>query len=236
MPVRAALTALALLAAAAAGTGCGADDGGTITKSDDPRSGARSGFDTTTSPPTSEAIGGTTAAPEASLPPPAVDVPADPPGALLAAVAAFGTALGNPSIRTLQFMIQFPGSTASYGELQSQDPADPTHVDRRSWRDGVVGAPEPVVLAGIGELEANLFSLDEIDWNAIAPVLATAPSAVEGKVGPLENSRGITHLIAERNLPFSNEVVVRVYVDGGDRHPGGYVQFLADATLAKVQA
>ncbi len=59
---------------------------------------------------------------------------------------------------------------------------------------------------------------------------------MEGRIGPLSNSTGVTHLIAQRNLPFSGEVAVRVYVDGGDRSNGGYVQYLANGTLDRVRA
>jgi hypothetical protein len=230
---RSLLAALAIVAFT--GTACG-DGAGTITKSDDPRSGAKSGFDTTAPAPTSEVIGGTTVPGPGATTPTTTPVPTDPGAALLDSIAAYGTALGTSTIRTLQFMIQFPETGSSYGSLQSQDPAVPTHVDQRDWRDGAVGDPAPVTLTGSGDLEANLFSLDEINWPAVAGVIPTAQAAVEGSVGPLEGSRGVTHLIAERNLPFTDQVVVRVYVDGGPRSTGGYVQYLADGTLDKVQA
>ena len=139
-------------------------------------------------------------------------------------------------MRTLQLTIHFPVDSASYASLRSQDPALTANVDERAWRGGVVSDPEPVVLSGIGVLDEHLFPLDEIDWTAVAAALATAPDLVAAEVGPLENSSGVTHLIATKNLPFSADTVVRVYVDGGDRRPGGYVQYFSNGTLDKVQA
>ena len=43
-------------------------------------------------------------------------------------------------------------------------------------------------------------------------------------------------MIITKDLPFSANTVVRIYVDGGPRASGGYVQYLADGTLDKVQA
>lgn len=49
-----------------------------------------------------------------------------------------------------------------------------------------------------------------------------------------EGSTGVTHLIIEKNLPFDEDTVVNIYVDGGTRSQGGYVSFLADGSLEKV--
>ena len=233
------LTVLVTLFAALLGVGGCSDPGNvSISNSDDPRSGGKSGFDVTTT----EQLGGTVPADdveaEVTAPPAAnAAVPEDDSEALQAAVASYGAALGTPSIRALEFIVQFPQDQAAYAFLQSQDPAVPANVDEREWRRGIVGDPEPVRLTDpTANLEPHLFSLDEIDWAAIASVLPTAPAAVEGRIGPLSNSTGVTHLIAQRNLPFSGDVVVRVYVDGGDRSTGGYVQYLANGTLDRVQA
>ena len=83
----------------------------------------------------------------------------------------------------------------------------------------------------------RLFPLDQVNWLAVAAALPGAPALVQQQLGvPLENGDGVTHLIATSDLPFSPNKVVRVYVDGGDRTTGGYVQYLADGTLDKVQA
>ena len=49
-----------------------------------------------------------------------------------------------------------------------------------------------------------------------------------------EGSKGITHIIIKKNLPFDSDTVVDVYVDGGTRGDGGYVMFKGDGTLKKV--
>jgi len=164
---------------------------------------------------------------------------AQPPGpSLQAAVAAFRAALGPAGpIRALQYTQHFPVGDASYAMLQSQDPAVPANVDERDWRDNRVGSPQPVKLSGQGTLEENLFSMDEVNWDAAAANLAGAQALVEQKKGgPLDGSTGVTHIIVEKDLPFSANTVVRVYVDGGPRADGGYVQYLADGSLDKVQA
>jgi len=229
---RRAVIVATLLAATLTG-GCSGGDDVKITKTTDPRSGGSSPFDATTTEPKGS---GATQPGGTGAPPTTLAVPSDPGAALQAAVAAYSAVLGTPAIRTLQFMIQFPAGSASYASLQSQDPANPANVDERDWRNGVVGDPAPVRLTGTGALEPNLFSLDEINWSAIAGVVPTAPAAVEAKVGALSNGRGVTHLIAQRDLPFSDHVVVRVYVDGGDHRLGGYVQYLADGSVDKVVA
>jgi hypothetical protein len=163
-------------------------------------------------------------------------VPATPAESLLAAVTAYRQALPGP-IRALRFTTHLPGNGVPYASLQSQDPAVPANVDERAWRNGQVGPPEPVRLTGTGTLEESLFSLDEINWDAVAAALAGAPALVEQQLGrPLDGSDGVTHIIATKDLPFSPATVVRVYVDGGDRTTGGYVELLADGSVGEVQA
>ena len=60
------------------------------------------------------------------------------------------------------------------------------------------------------------------------------PSQAKTEIGVLEGSQGVTHLIVHKNLPFDDDTVVNIYVDGGDRSDGGYVSFHADGTLKKV--
>jgi hypothetical protein len=157
---------------------------------------------------------------------------------LLKGIDAYAAELG-PTIRALQYTQHFPVGSASYASLQSQDPSKPANVDERDWRDGKMGDPQPVQLtiAPGASLEENLFTMSEINWPAIAAAMPGAPALVEQKLATaLENSDGVTHIIAEKDLPFTSNTVVRVYVDGGDRTSGGYVEYLADGTVAEVQA
>jgi hypothetical protein len=157
---------------------------------------------------------------------------------LLAGVDGYKDVLGS-DVKALRYMQQFSMGSSSYASLQYQDPAAPQNVDQRDWRNGKVGDPQPVrlTMAPGSTLEENLFAMSEVDWSAIATALPGAPALVEQKLGTtFENSDGVTHIIATKDLPFSSETVVRVYVDGGDRANGGYVEYLADGTLGEVQA
>lgn len=226
--------AVALVAVLVVGAGCGTGES-TSDRSDDPRSGGASPFDTTSStpPPTGAGAPATDGLDDTTTS--TVVVPADPGAALLAAIDAYRIELGTPSVRTLRMTVHFPTEGPAYSSLQSQDPAVPANVDERDWRQGVVGASTPVVVREPDELATNLFSLDEIDWPSVAGALAGAPALVEAETGPLDGARGVTHLIVERGLPFTPGVVVRAYVDGGSRGTGGYVEYGPDGTVGRVQ-
>lgn len=216
--------------------GCG-DGQGAIVPSPDPRADGRSGFDATSSAPGPTPSGQVDDAASDSAPTTTAPTgPTSPKDALTAALDAYDDVLDPTTTRVLQFTLHTPCDGRPYASVQSQDPAAPTHVDERDWRDGVVGEPSPVVLTGGGDLDSTLFTFGEIGWDAIWTALDSSVSLVEQEVGPLENSDGITHLIVSRNLPFSPDVVIRVYVDGGDRSLGGYVRYLADGRVDAVQA
>lgn len=237
------LVAATLAVAAPAACTAGGDSGAGGGAASDPRSGGQGVFGPDGAPPSTDApppptdsagIPAATAPGGSAVPLP----PTSPPEALLAAVAAYDSAPGSPSAApALQFTVHFPTTGSPYASLQTQDPADPAHVDERAWRSGAVEAPEAVRVVGPGPLEPRLFLMSQIRWPAVADALAGAPALVEGRLGAtLENSTGVTHLIATSDLPFSPNTVVRIYVDGGDRSLGGYVELLADGTLHEVQA
>jgi hypothetical protein len=194
---------------------------------------------TTTTPPVTETpLGPGNGEPSATAAPPttapASPVPADPGAALLAAVDALRAAGPGAALR---FTTHFPVGGPAYASLQSQDPANPANVDERDWRDGRVSQPEPVRLTPADDLAAELFDMGSIDWPAVAAALPAAPGLVSQQLGrPLDGSDGVTHLIVESGRPFTDGTVVRVYVDGGDRTTGGYVQLRPDGSLDKVMA
>jgi len=227
---------LVVVAAALVVAGCGGDDGDARFEA----AAKKAVTSTTTAVPTSAAGSGEPSrSSTAPATPTAVALVAATPGeSLLAAVAAYQQSVGaDGPVEALQLTAHFPVGTPAYASLQSQDPDTPANVDERGWRNGMVGSPSPVRLSGDGTLAENLFPLDSVDWNAIAAAMAGVPQLVEQKLATtLENSDGVTHVIAEKDLPFSPNTVVRVYVDGGDRTSGGYVQYRADGTLDKVQA
>lgn len=142
-----------------------------------------------------------------------------------AAAAAFQTDLGD--FKALQVTIHPDQPRAT---VQAQDPAKPANVDEYEFTGTKVGKPAPVTITGDGDLEANLFLASTIAWDQIPAMMDQAVA----EIGPLEGSTGVTHLIIQKNLPFDEDTVINIYVDGGDRSQGGYVQFLNDGTLKKV--
>ena len=72
--------------------------------------------------------------------------------------------------------------------------------------DGRVLGPGPIHLDGEGELGANLFDLDTVDWDALGKLFPRARDAVD----PLDGR--VTGLVVRRHLPFSADVRARLYV------------------------
>ena len=116
-----------------------------------------------------------------------------------------------------------------YGEyviLQVQDPTKPANVDQYMWRNGSVGAPEPVTLTGDGDLESNLFSNTDVNWAAIPGLVQAALAQI-----PIEGAN-VSHINIERNLPFSADVQIRVFVDG--TRGSGYLDADAQGNIITV--
>ena len=136
-------------------------------------------------------------------------------------IAQIATARGAAPLRIL--------SANLYGEyviLQVQDPTAPANVDQYMWRDGAVGAPDPVTLTGDGDLEANLFSDTEVNWAVIPGLVAQALAQI-----PIEGAT-VTHINIERNLPFSADIKIRVFVDG--TRGSGFLDADAQGTVISV--
>ena len=122
---------------------------------------------------------------------------------LTSVIAQIATARGAAPLRIL--------SANLYGEyviLQVQDPTKPANVDQYMWRNGSVGTPDPVTLTGDGDLESNLFSDSEVNWAAIPGLVAAALAQI-----PIEGAN-VSHINIERNLPFTADIKIRVFVDG----------------------
>lgn len=72
--------------------------------------------------------------------------------------------------------------------------------------DGRVLGPSPTHLSGSGELEDNLFDLDDVDWKALTALFPSARSHVDPTDGL------VTELIVRRFLPVSSDIRARLYV------------------------
>ena len=113
-----------------------------------------------------------------------------------------------------------------YAIAEVQVPDQPTFVDRYTWREDGVDAPDPVSLidSEVDELESMLFDLAEVD-----------PAVVAGLVPPtLERCAGegvvLSHVIVDRNFSDAGEVRIRVYASHPERGGGGYVAYGLDGT------
>jgi hypothetical protein len=199
--------------------------------SGDAASGATEPALVTTAPPgTVEAPAATSAAtvaPVASVAPVATEATAPVPATNLftgeriaGIVDEVAVARGANPLRILSVVI-YP----DYLIAQVQDPALPANVDEYEWR-GQLGSPVPVRLVGDGDIEANLYSADEVDWPAIGALVAAAPGAVAVEGG------AVTHLNVQRSLPFSDSIRIRVFVNG--TRDSGFVDADANGAIFSV--
>jgi hypothetical protein len=132
------------------------------------------------------------------------------------------------SVEVLTLLI-YPTSA----DLHVRDPRQPSHVDRFSCEDGVVGEPEPVQ-AGRNQrrLEARLFELKPEQLALLPKLLPAAIEATETDDG------AVTHVIVERTESSSDfgtswsRPRFRVYVEGP--RGGGFVEFRLDGKRGRV--
>lgn len=136
-------------------------------------------------------------------------------------VAQFATARGAAPLRILQALF-YP----EYAFAQVQDPSIPANVDEYQWRSGSVGAPAPVMLTGDGDLESNLFSDNEVNWAAIPGLVEAALAQI-----PIEGA-AVSHISVQRNLPFTADVQIRVFVSG--TRSSGYLDADAQGNIINV--
>jgi hypothetical protein len=92
-------------------------------------------------------------------------------------------------------------------------------VDRVVVR-GAGGAAEPARGVATGDAAASTFAAGDVDW-------ALVPGLVERTPRDLGVDGGtVSHVIVEKNLPFTPDLVVRVYVVGA--RGGGRIDYFAD--------
>jgi hypothetical protein len=135
-------------------------------------------------------------------------------------VAQFAAARGAAPLRILQALF-YP----EYAFAQVQDPSIPVNVDEYQWR-GTVGPPAPVTLTGDGDLESNLFSDTEVNWAAIPALVEAALAQI-----PIEGAT-VSHISVQRNLPFTADIQIRVFVDG--TRGSGYLDADAQGNVLQV--
>ena len=115
----------------------------------------------------------------------------EPTTSLLETPAPLSAALTNrfgKELRILRLSVRPDGA-----EVDVQDPANPSHVDRYAFEEGVLGAPEPVAVGrNRKELKARLFAFADVDLEVVPGLLPDAVAAAE-----TEQARAI-HVSIER--------------------------------------
>lgn len=116
----------------------------------------------------------------------------------------------------------------TYAFLEYRDPENPAHIDELTWRDGRVEGPEPVMLTGSEDLDAEVFTLADVNLDAIP---ALARRAIDEFA--LEHGE-VTHVIVDRFFGADGRVTMRVYVSDPVRGGGGYLLAAADGTYMRT--
>jgi hypothetical protein len=117
-------------------------------------------------------------------------------------VAQFAAARGASPLRILSM-----GIYPDFAVAEVQDPNIPANVDEYKWR-GAVESPTPVRLSGLEDVDTSLFSDTDVNWAVIPGLVEVALAQI-----PIEGAE-VTHIIVTRNIPFSDDVRIRVYVNG----------------------
>ncbi len=114
-------------------------------------------------------------------------------------VALHGT-LGKP-IEALELLV-YPDHLM----LQVQNPKRPDQVLQYEYRNGKVSKGVRVELQGTGTLSDNLYTLDDIQLDAVPELAREAVQKVDPKNGR------VSYMILKRNLPYDMDVQYRVFV------------------------
>jgi hypothetical protein len=117
--------------------------------------------------------------------------------------------------------------------VEVQDPAVPAHVDRFTFEDGALGAPEPVAVGrNRKRLEAQLFPLADVDLRLLPRLLADAVEQARTEDGT------VTHVRIERADRYGDtegwgRPVMRLHVDGP--RGGAFVEYGLDGRKRDVK-
>ena len=103
--------------------------------------------------------------------------------------------------------------------LQARDPVRSNRVLEYVVREGEVERPVDVTLKGPGQLEDNLFPLDDVKLEAVPQLTLRALEHVDERAGRIH------YVLIRRNLPVDTDVKMRVFISSPVRD--GYLD--ADA-------
>lgn len=112
-----------------------------------------------------------------------------------------------------------------YAFATAQDPTRPERLDRYQWQDGAIGAPTPQT--NDPDAPSKVFTIDAVQWDAIAALAAEAPRLAEVEEGE------VTHVYITRDVFTEvHDVVVRIYMSG----PRGnaFIEATPDGTILRI--
>jgi succinyl-diaminopimelate desuccinylase len=95
--------------------------------------------------------------------------------------------------------------------IQAEDPTQKGRLLEYQYEQGRFGEPRLVELRGSGDLDENLFPLGAVRLSALPDLLGAAVEKVDSHDGRA------TRILVRRNLPDSEDVRVRVFVDSPRR-------------------
>jgi hypothetical protein len=141
-------------------------------------------------------------------------------GGPAATVAALDAGIPGDPTNFIEIIL-YPG----YSFGTAQDPIQPDHIDRYMLQSGTLQAPEPET--NDPDAPNKVFTIDAVDWTAIAALAADAP-----RVAAVEEGE-VTHIIINRDI-FTDvhDLVVRIYLTG----PRGsaFIEATADGTVLRI--
>ncbi len=115
-----------------------------------------------------------------------------------------------------------------YAIFEAQDPTKPENLDTYTFREGKLEEPEPVHVTNstLEDLPNRLFSLAEVNWDAIASLAETAVTELQIEDGV------VNHLGVDRGFG-SPDIRMSLSVSGPRR--SGSVEASADGTVLSAQ-
>jgi hypothetical protein len=144
------------------------------------------------------------------------------PGAARAVAHAFDSAIahGGASARFAQISLY-----SDFAIAVAADARRPGLVEQYPWRAGRVGTSSP--RAAVDDLDRLTFTVDEIDWSAIAHLAGTAAEFAGVEEGV------VTHVIVDRStLDEDLPITIRIYVSGP--RSSGFVEASATGDVLDV--
>ncbi len=115
-----------------------------------------------------------------------------------------------------------------YAIFEAQDPATPENLDTYTYRDGQLEEPSPVHVnnSTLEDLPNTLFSLSEVNWNAVASLSETAVTQLQIEDGVV-NHMGVGRGFGTPDIRLSLSV-------SGPRRSGS-LEATADGTVLETR-